>query len=34
MGNAEPEVQAAATHVTEGNNADGFAHAVARFILP
>lgn len=34
MGNAEADVQAAATHVTDGNDADGFAHGVARFIVP
>ncbi|MCJ2117210.1 Cof-type HAD-IIB family hydrolase [Methylobacterium sp. J-001] len=33
MGNAEAEVKAAASAVTEGNGADGFAHGVARFIL-
>ena len=33
MGNAEPAVKAAASAVTEGNGADGFAHGVARFIL-
>ena len=34
MGNAEPAVQAKAGHVTESNDADGFAEGVARFILP
>ncbi|MCJ2121252.1 Cof-type HAD-IIB family hydrolase [Methylobacterium sp. J-077] len=34
MGNAEAAVQAAASAVTDGNGADGFAHGVARFILP
>jgi hypothetical protein len=33
MGNAEPEVQAAADLVTGGNNDDGFADAIERFIL-
>jgi hypothetical protein len=34
MGNAEDSVKAAARAVTDGNDADGFAHGVARFILP
>jgi Cof subfamily protein (haloacid dehalogenase superfamily) len=34
MGNADPEVQRAATHVTATNDEDGFAEAVERFILP
>ena len=34
MGNAEAAVQAAAQAVTDSNDADGFAHGVARFILP
>ena len=34
MGNAEEDVKAAASAVTESNGADGFAHGVARFILP
>ncbi|MCJ2055703.1 Cof-type HAD-IIB family hydrolase [Methylobacterium sp. J-048] len=34
MGNAEASVKAAASAVTDGNDADGFAHGVARFILP
>ena len=34
MGNADPEVQRAATHVTATNDQDGFADAVERFILP
>jgi Cof subfamily protein (haloacid dehalogenase superfamily) len=34
MGNAEADVQAAATYVTDGNDADGFANGIARFILP
>ena len=34
MGNADPEVQRAATHVTATNDQDGFAEAVERFILP
>lgn len=33
MGNAAPAVQAAARAVTDGNDADGFAKAVAEFIL-
>jgi Cof subfamily protein (haloacid dehalogenase superfamily) len=33
MGNAAPEVQRAARHVTLSNDADGFAHAVDTFIL-
>lgn len=33
MGNADPEVQHAATHVTATNDQDGFANAVERFIL-
>lgn len=34
MGNAGAEVQAAATHVTAGNDEQGFAAAVERFVLP
>jgi Cof subfamily protein (haloacid dehalogenase superfamily) len=34
MGNGPPEVQARATVVTTGNDEDGFADAVERFILP
>ncbi|MCJ2054715.1 Cof-type HAD-IIB family hydrolase [Methylobacterium sp. J-070] len=34
MGNAEDGVKAAASAVTDSNDADGFAHAVERFILP
>ena len=34
MGNADPEVQRAATHVTATNDEDGFAEAVERIILP
>ncbi len=34
MGNASPEVQAAATAVTATNAAEGFARAVEQFILP
>jgi Cof subfamily protein (haloacid dehalogenase superfamily) len=34
MGNADPEVQRAATHVTATNDEDGFAEAVELFILP
>jgi Cof subfamily protein (haloacid dehalogenase superfamily) len=34
MGNAEASVQAAARAVTDGNDADGFARGIARFILP
>jgi Cof subfamily protein (haloacid dehalogenase superfamily) len=34
MGNAPPEVKAAASAVTATNDADGFALAVERFILP
>ncbi|KAB1074196.1 HAD-IIB family hydrolase [Methylobacterium planeticum] len=34
MGNAEPAVQASAGHVAAGNDADGFADGVARFLLP
>jgi hypothetical protein len=33
MGNAEPDVQRAAMHVTGSNEHDGFAHAVRRFVL-
>ena len=33
MGNASPEVKAAADFVTASNRDDGFAHAVERFIL-
>jgi Cof subfamily protein (haloacid dehalogenase superfamily) len=34
MGNASPEVQRAATHVTASNEEEGFARAVENFILP
>ena len=34
MGNAEDAVKASASAVTDSNDADGFAHAVDRFILP
>ena len=34
MGNASPEVQRAATHVTASNQEEGFAIAVEDFILP
>jgi hydroxymethylpyrimidine pyrophosphatase-like HAD family hydrolase len=34
MGNASMDVQKQATHVTDSNQEDGFAHAVERFILP
>jgi hypothetical protein len=34
MGNAEPEVQNAATYVTSSNEKEGFAEAVDKFILP
>jgi hypothetical protein len=34
MGNAEPDVQKAASKVTETNENNGFADAVRRFILP
>ncbi len=34
MGNAEPEVQRAATYVTASNAEEGFAAAVDKFILP
>jgi Cof subfamily protein (haloacid dehalogenase superfamily) len=34
MGNAEPEVQKAATYVTASNAEEGFAAAVDKFILP
>lgn len=34
MGNASPSVQAAASAVTATNDADGFAKAIADFILP
>ena len=34
MGNAEEAVKASASRVTDGNDADGFAHGVERFILP
>lgn len=34
MGNAEDAVKAAARAITDSNDADGFAHGVARFILP
>jgi Cof subfamily protein (haloacid dehalogenase superfamily) len=34
MGNSTPEVQKEATLVTESNEADGFAKAMERFVLP
>lgn len=34
MGNAEGAVKAAASAVTDSNDADGFAEGIARFILP
>lgn len=34
MGNADPQVQRAARHVTDTNQRDGFAKAVERFVLP
>ncbi len=34
MGNAAPEVQAAATFVTASNQDEGFAGAIERFVLP
>jgi Cof subfamily protein (haloacid dehalogenase superfamily) len=34
MGNADQEVQQAATHVTDSNENEGFAKAVRQFILP
>jgi hydroxymethylpyrimidine pyrophosphatase-like HAD family hydrolase len=34
MGNANPEVQRAATYVTASNEKEGFARAVEDFILP
>jgi hydroxymethylpyrimidine pyrophosphatase-like HAD family hydrolase len=34
MGNANPEVQSAATYVTASNDEEGFARAVEDFILP
>src|SRR5215467_12248483 len=34
MGNANPEVQSAATYVTASNEEEGFAATVKRFILP
>ena len=34
MGNAEPDVQRAARQVTTANDDEGFANAVARFVLP
>jgi hydroxymethylpyrimidine pyrophosphatase-like HAD family hydrolase len=33
MGNGDPEVQAAAMHVTATNDADGFAQAIDQFVL-
>lgn len=33
MGNSPPEVQAAATYVTDSNDNDGFAKAIDRFLL-
>jgi hypothetical protein len=34
MGNADPEVKEAARETTTGNDDEGFAHAVDRFVLP
>jgi hydroxymethylpyrimidine pyrophosphatase-like HAD family hydrolase len=34
MGNADPQVQRAARRVTDTNEANGFAKAVDRFVLP
>jgi len=34
MGNASPEVQHAARRVTTGNDDEGFANAMERFVLP
>ena len=34
MGNASPEVQQAADFVTDSNEEEGFANAIARFVLP
>ena len=34
MGNADPQVKRAARRVTMGNDEEGFAHAVERFVLP
>lgn len=34
MGNADPQVQRAARRITGSNQEDGFAEAVARFVLP
>jgi Cof subfamily protein (haloacid dehalogenase superfamily) len=34
MGNSTPEVQQSATFVTESNEAEGFAKAMERFVLP
>jgi Cof subfamily protein (haloacid dehalogenase superfamily) len=34
MGNASPEVQRTARHVTSSNEREGFAEAVERFVLP
>lgn len=34
MGNASPEVQRAARRITTSNEAEGFANAVERFVLP
>jgi Cof subfamily protein (haloacid dehalogenase superfamily) len=33
MGNASPEVQASATHVTSSNEHEGFANAIEKFVL-
>ena len=33
MGNASPEVQASATHVTSSNEQEGFANAIEEFVL-
>ena len=33
MGNASPEVQAAATYVTSSNQEEGFANAIEKFVL-
>ena len=34
IGNASPEVQAQANFVTLSNEEDGFAYAMAKFVLP
>jgi hypothetical protein len=33
MGNASPEVQAAATYVTSSNEDEGFANAMEKYVL-